>query len=76
MSLREGKRYPQPQGAATREYRHNRSPDLFIFDPVRQMVLLIAGDKANNWQGWYKVAIPLAEARYAEHLAALNEEGE
>jgi hypothetical protein len=49
---------------------------LFIFDPVRQMVLLIAGDKANNWQGWYKVAIPLAEARYAEHLAALNEEGE
>jgi hypothetical protein len=49
---------------------------LFVFDPVRQMVLLVAGDKANNWQGWYEVAVPLAEARYAEHLAALNEEGE
>jgi hypothetical protein len=48
---------------------------LFVFDPVRQMVLLVAGDKAGNWQRWYEVAIPLAEARYAEHLAALSEEG-
>jgi hypothetical protein len=46
---------------------------LFLFDTVRQMVLLVAGDKAGNWQGWYEVAIPLAEARYAEHLAALEE---
>jgi hypothetical protein len=49
---------------------------LFLFDPERQMVLLVAGDKAGNWQRWYEVAIPLAEARYAEHLAALNDEGE
>ena len=49
---------------------------LFVFDPVRRMVLLVAGDRAGNWQGWYEVAIPLAEARYAEHLAALSKEGE
>ncbi|MEV6923212.1 type II toxin-antitoxin system RelE/ParE family toxin [Dactylosporangium sp. NPDC051485] len=49
---------------------------LFLFDPERQMVLLVAGDKAGNWQRWYEVAIPLAEARYAEYLAALNEVGE
>ncbi len=45
------------------------------FDTVRQMVLLVAGDKSGNWQGWYEVAIPLAEARYAEHLVALEEGG-
>jgi hypothetical protein len=49
---------------------------LFIFDPARQMVLLVAGDKSGNWRGWYEVAIPLAEARYTEHLAALNDEDE
>lgn len=43
---------------------------LFVFDPVRRMVLLVAGDKSNNWRRWYEAAIPLAEARYAEHLAA------
>ncbi|MGH3931573.1 MAG: type II toxin-antitoxin system RelE/ParE family toxin [Pseudonocardiaceae bacterium] len=47
---------------------------LFIFDPARQLVLLVAGDKSSNWRGWYEAAIPLAEARYAEHLAALNDE--
>lgn len=49
---------------------------LFIFDPARQMVLLVAGDKSRNWQGWYEMAIPHAEARYAEHLDALNDEDE
>lgn len=47
---------------------------LFVFDPVRQMVLLVAGDKSGNWQRWYEVAIPIAETRYAEHLAALRDE--
>jgi hypothetical protein len=49
---------------------------LFLFDPTRQMLLLVAGDKSGNWQRWYDVAIPLAEARYAEHLAALSEESD
>lgn len=34
---------------------------LFIFDPVRNAVLLIAGDKAGQWQEWYREAIPAAE---------------
>lgn len=25
---------------------------LFAFDPVRRAVLLVAGDKSGNWQGW------------------------
>jgi hypothetical protein len=45
---------------------------LFAFDPVRRAVLLVAGDKAGNWQRWYNVNIPLAEERYRTHLADLG----
>lgn len=37
---------------------------LFCFDPKRQAVLLVAGDKSRRWRDWYKAAIPLAEERY------------
>jgi hypothetical protein len=42
---------------------------LFVFDPRRRAVLLVAGDKAGSWNSWYDVAIPLAEHRYKEWLA-------
>lgn len=42
---------------------------LFIFDPQRQAVLLVAGDKSGQWQDWYEKAIPLAEERYRRWLA-------
>ncbi|MEU7334941.1 MULTISPECIES: type II toxin-antitoxin system RelE/ParE family toxin [unclassified Streptomyces] len=45
---------------------------LFAFDPVRRAVLLVAGDKAGNWQRWYDINIPLAEERYRTHLADLE----
>ena len=41
---------------------------LYIFDPRRNAVLLVAGDKADKWQGWYRQAIPLAEQRYEDYL--------
>jgi len=41
---------------------------LFIFDPARNAVLLVAGDKSGQWTAWYRHAIPLAEARYATYL--------
>jgi hypothetical protein len=47
---------------------------LFVFDPVRRMLLLVAGDKSGDWQRWYEAAIPQAETRYEEHLAALHDE--
>lgn len=37
---------------------------LFIFDPLRQAILLVAGDKAGDWKGWYQLNIPIAEQRY------------
>lgn len=44
---------------------------LFAFDLVRRAVLLVAGDKAGNWHHWYNMNVPLAEKRYAEHVAEL-----
>ncbi|MFX0540039.1 type II toxin-antitoxin system RelE/ParE family toxin [Ornithinimicrobium sp. Y1847] len=45
---------------------------LFAFDPERQAILLIAGDKAGNWQRWYKKNIPLADSLFDEHLRRLE----
>lgn len=41
---------------------------LFVFDPRRNAVLLVAGDKSGKWTEWYRQAIPLAEARYEAYL--------
>ena len=49
---------------------------LFVFDLARRAVLLVAGDKAGNWQGWYKSSIPLAEQRYDEWMAGERDEHE
>jgi hypothetical protein len=49
---------------------------LFAFDPRREAIFLVAGDKAGSWEGWYRAAIPLADQRFAEHLARLEEEAE
>ncbi|MFI7398917.1 type II toxin-antitoxin system RelE/ParE family toxin [Streptomyces sp. NPDC049541] len=51
---------------------------LFAFDPERNAVLLVAGDKSGQWTEWYRHAIPLAEERYAlwlVHLARRHEKG-
>jgi hypothetical protein len=47
---------------------------IFAFDPAREAVFLVAGDKSGRWQTWYQWAIPLADARFAEHLAVLKAE--
>lgn len=45
---------------------------LFAFDPQRHAILLVAGDKAGNWKYWYRENIPIADARFTEHLAQLK----
>ncbi|WP_205315146.1 type II toxin-antitoxin system RelE/ParE family toxin [Nonomuraea lactucae] len=44
---------------------------LFVFDPLRNAVLLIAGDKSGQWNQWYRHAIPLAEQWYEAYLKEL-----
>ena len=41
---------------------------LFIFNRVRNAVLLVAGDKSGQWKEWYTEAIPAAEAAYEAYL--------
>jgi len=48
---------------------------LFAFDPTRAAILLVAGDKAGNWKGWYEIKILEADRLFAEHLRTLKEHG-
>jgi hypothetical protein len=47
---------------------------LFVFDPWRSAILLIAGDKAGQWKTWYERTIPQAEELYAVYLKERAEE--
>jgi len=49
---------------------------LFAFDPARQAILLVGGDKTNNWQKWYKQNIPIADQRFDQHLQHLKQEND
>jgi hypothetical protein len=49
---------------------------LFVFDPVRQAVLLIGGDKAGQWDAWYRRNIPIADELYDEWLIELKKQPE
>lgn len=46
---------------------------LFAFDPERQAILLVAGDKAGNWERWYRQNIPVADDLLDAHLRSLKE---
>ncbi|MEU7795636.1 type II toxin-antitoxin system RelE/ParE family toxin [Micromonospora tulbaghiae] len=47
---------------------------LFVFDPWRSAVLLVAGDKSGKWARWYREAIPEAEQLYDTYLKERQEE--
>ena len=47
---------------------------LFVFDPWRSAILLVAGDEAGRWTQWYREAIPQAEHLYALYLKERAEE--
>ncbi len=47
---------------------------IFAFDPIREALVLVAGDKSGKWRDWYRTAIPVAETRFEDHLMRLKEE--
>jgi hypothetical protein len=51
---------------------------LFVFDPERRAIFLVAGNKAagRQWAAWYPKAIKEADCRYAAYLEALEQERE
>lgn len=48
---------------------------LFMFDPGRQAILLLGGDKSGEWDVWYERAIPVADELYDDYLDELRNEG-
>jgi hypothetical protein len=48
---------------------------LFMFDPRRQVILLLGGDKSGEWGAWYGWAVPLADDLYDTYLGELCDEG-
>ena len=48
---------------------------LFFFDPRRAAIVLLGGDKTNDWGGWYERNIPLADDLYDEYLDDIRKEG-
>jgi hypothetical protein len=47
---------------------------LFMFDPWRAAIVLVAGDKAGDWTGWYERNIPRAEALYSDDVSERQKE--
>jgi hypothetical protein len=47
---------------------------LYIFDPARQAVLLVGGNKVGSGNRWYEAAIPHAERLYTEYLRETQQE--
>jgi hypothetical protein len=45
---------------------------LFAFDPRRTAILLVGGDKAGQWNLWYRDYVPVADRLYDDHLAELE----
>jgi hypothetical protein len=48
---------------------------LFMFDPRRQAILLLGGDRSGEWNAWYAWAVPLADDLYDTYLVELRDEG-
>jgi hypothetical protein len=58
-----------------KELRVSSARVLFVFDPWRASVLLVAGDKSGPWKAWYEESIPIAEERYETFLKERAAEG-
>lgn len=48
---------------------------LFAFDRRQRAVLLVGGDKTNDWKGWYRTNIPKADRLFDQHLRDNGGEG-
>lgn len=47
---------------------------LYVFDPRRSAILLLGGDKAGQWDEWYRRMVPVADSLYDDYLANLGAE--
>ncbi len=45
----------------------------FAFDPLRQAIVLCAGNKGGNEKRFYKQMLPIADTEFTIHLKSLEE---
>lgn len=75
--------YPHTSGISSSRHAHMRELRvqhqgrpyriLFAFDPRRNAILLIGGDKTGDGR-WYDVHVPVADRLYDAHLTELSKE--
>ncbi|MCD9528339.1 type II toxin-antitoxin system RelE/ParE family toxin [Photobacterium carnosum] len=55
-------------------FQHRGDPirAFFAFDPLRQAIVLCAGNKCGNEKRFYKQMIPIADFEFAKHLEELE----
>lgn len=46
---------------------------MFAFDRQRRAILLIGGDKSNDWNQWYEHNVPIADDRFDEHQERITQ---
>ena len=76
--------YPHSSGINGSKHSHMRElrtqhlgrpyRTLYAFDPLRNAILLIGGDKTGD-DRWYDVNVPIGGRLYDEHLEELRKEG-
>lgn len=70
----EGSKYPNMKELRV-QFKGEPWRVLFAFDPDRQAILLLGGNKAGKPQ-WYEENIPIADKRYRGHLEKLKQKME
>lgn len=55
-----------------KELRMGNMRALYAFDARRTAVLLVAGDKTNDWKGWYTRNIPAADRMFESHKRSIG----
>ncbi len=86
LLMEHGPTLPYPYSSDVTGSRHGRMRELrvqsggkpmrvfYAFDPRRQAILLIGGDKTGD-AGFYRRFVPLADNLYDDHLEELRQEG-
>lgn len=46
---------------------------LFAFDRDRMAILLVGGDKSDDWTNWYERNIAIADDRFEQHQAEMDQ---
>lgn len=59
-----------------KELRVGNMRALYAFDSRRTAVVLVAGDKTNDWKGWYKRNIPAADRLFEKHQRSIGGGGQ